>query len=231
MCPVRCSSSALPKTARAAALAALLLAGCKVDAAVTIEAQSDGTGEVTATVTLDDAAAAEVGALDEHVRVGDLRDAGWTVTAGDRTIKATKPYDHPDEASAVLQEVGGPLISRARVTRDGGFAKTTTDVDVEVDLTAGLEGFADAALEEQLGGLPGGFDPKGLSVLLSARAPGDAAVTAEVPLGEKAAVSTSGIDWHVTRVVAAAAAPLLAIAAGVLFFRRRTIPVSVTADP
>ena len=231
MCPARCSSSALPRAAGAVALAALLLTGCKVDARVAIEAESDGTGDVTATVNLDEAAAGEVGALDERVMVDDLRDAGWTVTVGERSISATKRYEHPDEASVLLQEIGGPLVSRARVTRDASFAKTTTEIDVEFDVTEGLQAFADAALEEQLGGLPGGFDPKGLSLLLSAKAPGDATETAEVPLGDKAAVATSGVDWHVTRVVAAAAAPLLSIAAGVLLFRRRTIPVSVTADP
>ena len=219
------------RAAGAAALAALLLAGCKVDAAVTIEADSNGTGEVTAVVTLDDAAATEVGVLEEHVRVDDLRNAGWTVIVGDRRITATKPYDHPDEASVVLQEVGGTIVSRARVSRDAAFAKTTTDIGVELDLTKGVQGFSDAALEEQLGGLPGGFDPSGLTVTLSAKAPGEAPVSADVPLGQKAAVSASGVDWHVTRVIAAIAAPLLAIAAGVLFWRRRTVPVPVTADP
>ena len=231
MCPVRCSSSTPLRAAGAALLAALLLTGCKVDARVAIEAESNGTGDVTAVVTLDEAAATAVGALDEHVMVDDLRDAGWTVIVGESRITATKRYDHPDEASVLLQEIGGPLVSRARVTRDAGFAKTTTDVDVELDLTKGLQGFSDAALEEQLGGLPGGFDPNGLSLFVSAEAAGDGVVVAEVPLGEKAAVATSGVDWNVMRIVAAALAPLLAIAAGVLFWRRRTVPVSVTPDP
>ena len=231
MCPVRSSSSAPRRAARLAAVAALLLAGCKVDAAVDIEADSDGSGRVTTTVTLDDAAAAEVGPLEEHVRVEDLRDAGWTVIVGDRVVTATKRFDHPDEASQIVQEVGGVLISRARVTRSSGFAKTTTEVDVEVDLTAGLQGFADAALIEQLGGLPGGFDPKDLNVSVAAAAAGESAVTVDVPLGQKAVVATSGSDWHVTRVLAAVAAPLLALAGGVLFYRRRTVPAPVTPDP
>jgi hypothetical protein len=231
MCPVRCSSFAPRRAAGAAALSALLLAGCRVNAAVTIEAESDGTGDVTAVVTLDQAAAAEVGSLEENVRVDDLRDAGWIVIVGERTITATKSYDHPDEASTVLQEVGGPLVPRARVTREAGFAKTTTDVEVELDLTKGLQGFADAALEERLGGLPGGFDPNNMQLRLAAEAPGEAAVSADVPLGQRAAVSTSGTDWHVTRLIAAAAAPILAVAAAALFWRRRTVPVPVTPDP
>lgn len=231
MCPVRSSSSAPRRAGRLAAVAALLLAGCKVDAAVNIDAEADGSGEVTTTVTLDEAAAAEVGPLDEHVRVADLRDAGWTVIVGDRVVTATKRFDHPDEASQVVQEVGGVLISRARVTRSAGFAKTTTEVDVEVDLTSGLQGFADAALIEQLGGLPAGFDPKNLSVSVGAEAAGESRVNVDVPVGQKAVVATSGTDWHVTRLVAAMAAPVLAIAAAVLFYRRRTVPAPVTPDP
>ena len=230
MCPVRCSSFARPSRA-AAALAAVLLAGCKVDAAVTLEADSDGTGDVTATVTFDEAAAAEVGPLEDHVHVEDLRDAGWTVILGERVVTATKSYDHPDEASEVLQEVGGALVSRARVTRSETFAKTTTDVDVELDLTRGIEVFSDTSVTEQLGGLPPGFDPKDLSVSFTAETPGEAAVTVDVPLGEKVAVASTGSDFHVTRLVAAAAAPVLSIAAVVLFLRRRGVPVPVTPDP
>ena len=231
MCPVRSSSSAPRRAARAAAVAALFLAGCKVDAEVAIEADSDGSGDVIATVTLDEAAAAEIGDLDENVRLDDLRDAGWTVVVGDNTVTATKPYEHPDEATTLLQEVSGPLVSRAQVTRDVGFAKTTTEVDVALDLTSGLQGFADQALLDQLGGLPTGFDAKNLEVVLRAEPHGEDPVTAKVPVGETASVTAKGTDWHVIRLAAALAAPILAIAAAVLFMRRRTIPVPVTDDP
>ena len=197
-----------------------------------IEADGDGTGEVTATVLLDDAAAAEAGPLDERVRVNDLRDAGWVVIVGDRRVTATKQYDHPEEASQLLQEVGGALLTRARVTRSVRFAKTTTEIDAELDLTSGLAGFSDAALDEQLGGgLPAGFDANNLDLSLTAQAHGEEAVTVDVPVGEKAAVATSASTWHLARLAAAIAAPLLALAALVLFLRRRTIPVPVTGDP
>ena len=230
MCPVRCSSSA-PRRAFWLVAAALFLVGCKVNADVKIEAGRDGTGEVAAVVLLDEAAADAVGPLDEHLRVDDLRTAGWTVIVGDSRVTATKAYDHPDEASQLLQEVGGALLTRARVARSVGFAKTTTEIDVELDLTKGLAGFSDAALDEQLGGLPGGFDPNNLDLSLTAQAHGEEAVTVDVPVGEKAAVATAASSWHVTRLIAAIAAPLLALAALIIFLRRRTIPVPVTGDP
>lgn len=212
-------------------MAVLLLTGCKVDAEVALNANSDGSGVVIATVTLDDAAAAEVGPLEKNLRVDDLRQAGWTVVVDDRAVTASKPYDNPDEASVILQEVGGALVSRAEVTRSVTFAKTTTEIDIEVDLTKGLEGFSDPGITEQLGPLPSGFDPKNLDVSLSAVAPGTDRVTAGIPIGERGGVSTAGSDWHVMRLAAATAAPVLALAAVVLFLRRRTVPVSVTDDP
>ena len=234
MCPVPSSSSARRRAARLAAVAALLAAGgtgCKVDADVRIEAENDGSGRVTATVTLDEAAAKEVGSLTEDVRVDDLRDAGWTVTSEDRTITATKAFENPDEASSIVQEVAGPLVRRARVNRDSGFAKTTTDIDIELDLTAGLAGFSDSSVDEQLGGLPPGVSPEDVTVSLGAKAPGEGTVTADVSVGEKASVTTTGTDWHVTRVVAAVAAPLLAVAAAAIAYLRRTVPAPVTPDP
>lgn len=234
MCPARCSSSALRKAARAAVSAAalvLLSTGCKVDAGLSVEANGDGSGEVTATVTLDEAAAAQTGPLAENIAVDDLREAGWKVRTTERAITATKPFAHPDEAREVLEELGGPLITNARVERKKTFAKTTTALDVELDLTSGLAGFSDADLNARLGGIPQGLEPDDLDVTLRAKAPGEADVTIEVPVGEKAAVSAAGTDWHLLRVLSAFAAPTFLAAAALIVLRRRSVPVPVTEDP
>lgn len=236
MFPARCSSSAPRRAARAALTGAavalvVLSTGCRVDADLSIEANGDGSGEVTATVTLDDAAAAETGPLAENVAVDDLRDAGWKVRTTERAITATKRFAHPDDARAVLDELGGPLVTSARVERKQTFAKTTTVLDVELDLTSGVSGFSDADLNARLGGLPPGLEPDDLEVTLRAKAPDEADVTTEVAVGEKAAVSAAGTDWHVLRVLAAFAAPSFLAAAALIVLRSRSVPVPVTEDP
>src|SRR5919204_4808174 len=63
---------------------ALLLAGCKVDTTLTIDVHDDGGGTVRVRIALDAEAVqnAEAGGgkLEDRVRLGDLRAAGWTVS-------------------------------------------------------------------------------------------------------------------------------------------------------
>lgn len=147
----------------------LLLAGCRADVAVEIEAAANGGGHVRATVTLDKEAAVQVPDLAQQLRVDDLEAAGWTVDgpspahgrAGGVTLRVTKPFTTPEGAARTIEELsgaGGPF-STLRLTRERGFWKTKTSLTGTVDLTAGLGAFGDAALTETLGAPNLGLDP------------------------------------------------------------------------
>src|SRR5215510_9777873 len=94
-----------------------LLAGCKVDTAVTVDLRDDGSGVVTVRATLDPDAvrAAESGGgkLEDRVRLSDLRSAGWTVsqwtrtTSGEAQIRLSKPFASVDQVAPIINEVSG----------------------------------------------------------------------------------------------------------------------------
>ncbi|MGZ4676139.1 MAG: hypothetical protein ACXVLO_08465 [Acidimicrobiia bacterium] len=104
---------------RLLALGALVVAltACSVDATVTVRMHADGSGAVSVRVDLDGDAvrAAEIagGKLEDRVRLGDLRDAGWTVgpwrrtTAGGASVTITKPFRRPEQVGAVIRELNG----------------------------------------------------------------------------------------------------------------------------
>src|SRR5262245_56575128 len=64
-------------------VAALLCAGCKVDARVDVTLRADGSGTVTARIALDRDAVRELtrhSSLAQAVPLDDVRAAGWTVS-------------------------------------------------------------------------------------------------------------------------------------------------------
>jgi len=125
-----------------------LLAGCKVDTAVTIDVHDDGSGTVTVRATLDPEAvrAAEAGGakLEDRVRLSDLSAAGWTVSqwvrsdAGSAQVELTKPFTSPNQVAAIVNEVSGPNGPVRDVTaqREPGAVSTGYDVTGAIDLAA-----------------------------------------------------------------------------------------------
>lgn len=161
------SSSARRKaTAALVALTAIATGACRVDVAVGLDSDPDGTGTVRATATLDAEAVQELvgraaGDPNEsdpatRIKVDDLREAGWTVDVQDPAetddgrlvIVATHDYDDEDEARRLLVDLGP--FSDVAVTQQKSFAKTTTTFDATVDLTSGLTAFTDADLRQAL---------------------------------------------------------------------------------
>jgi hypothetical protein len=125
-----------------------LLAGCKVDTAVTIDVHDDGSGVVTVRATLDSEAVGEAeaggGKLEDRVRLDDLRAAGWTVEpwvrsdAGTAQIEMSKPFSSPDQVAGIVAEVSGPNgpVRDVQASRDRGVTSTEYRVSGAVDLAA-----------------------------------------------------------------------------------------------
>lgn len=241
-----------------AAVAVGGLAACEVRVRVGVDAEVDGSGRLTATVVLDEAAARQAGDLAGQLRVDDLRRAGWRVGAPARTpsgglrIEASRPFARPEELAAAAEQLSGPggPFRDFRLTTDRSFARTTTSFSGVVDLSGGLEAFADERLAEQAGGAPFGAPAADLErrlgvvlnrvfrVQVAAALPG--AVESNAPsvgaagavwaprLGEQVRLTATSATWHTTRLVlvgAALLAALLAVAAAVGARRRRRRPV------
>ena len=157
-----------------AALAFVLLGACKVDVAVGIDADADGTGEIRVTAQLDEEAAEELEEMDESIRTDDLEAAGWEVAPieptddGGLAITVTKPYASPEEANAILTQLAGgatpaegqdptapaPPFEDLTLRQRRTFFRTTTEFAGTVNLTRGVEAFTDPRLQSALGGQP-----------------------------------------------------------------------------
>jgi hypothetical protein len=144
-------------------LCVVALGACRVDAAVTVQVNSDGSGTVTARATLDADAvrlAENSGAkLEDAVRLSDLKAAGWKssgwkrLRGGGATLTLSKGFPTAADAGNVVAELNGadgPLRA-VRVTREASrFHADWTFAGVAdlKDLKTGIA--SDAELLERL---------------------------------------------------------------------------------
>jgi hypothetical protein len=186
---------------RRAALAVLVLllavAGCRVRTEVDVQVAEDGSGVVTVAVGLDEDALDRVGRLEDELRLDDLVATGWEVTEpaleadGLTWIRASKPFQTPEEAATVLAEVtgtDGPFRDVA-VTRERSFARTRFGFEGTVDLSGGLEAFSDEALATALDGVPLGEDVAAIEERIGA--PLDEAFSLQVAVRLPGALSST----------------------------------------
>ena len=133
---------------------AFVLAGCKVDATVTVDLHDDGSGRVTLDLDLDAQAVQvlESGGvkLEDAVRVADLQGAGWRISPwtkaadGSASLQLSKPFNSPDQVAGIIGELngaGGP-VRDVTATRDRGLLGTDYAVKGAVDLGAIATGIA-----------------------------------------------------------------------------------------
>jgi hypothetical protein len=125
---------------------AFVLAGCKVDATVTVTMEEDGSGVVALDVRLDPEAVkateADGGALEDRVRLTGLDEAGWKVGEWLRTpdgaaaLRMRKAFTSPEQLAGIVGELNGtdgPLRD-FRAERDRGLLATAYEVTGVVDL-------------------------------------------------------------------------------------------------
>jgi len=136
-------------------VACVLLAGCKVDTTLTIDVHDDGSGSVRVRLALDaDAvqnAQAGGGKLEDRVRLGDLRAAGWTVTPwrrapdGSATVSLRKNFQNAGDLAAVVAELSGKdgPLQGVTLERNRGFLSTEYKIKGDADLSQLTAGIAD----------------------------------------------------------------------------------------
>jgi hypothetical protein len=212
-----------------AAAALVLLTGCNLSLAVNVDAHADGSGTVTAQVTLDKEAAERLAHAGGRLEADDLRKAGWKITGptdrkdGGAVLTATKGFNTPDELTAVIDEVAGPRhpLRDFKLRRERSFARTRTAFSGVVDLTGGVGAFGDDRLREQTGA-DAGVDTaelerqagvainKFFTIHVAVRLPGAASSNApsragngavwRPKLGERAVLTAAGSAVDTTRV-------------------------------
>ncbi|HEU5302889.1 MAG TPA: hypothetical protein VFW06_11695 [Acidimicrobiia bacterium] len=227
----------------AAGLLAVTLAGCAVDATVTVRVREDGSGTVRVAVRADPDAvtAVELGGvpIDDAVRLADLADAGWSVGSwvraddGSATLELETRFDNVSEVAAIVRELNGDLgpLPRLRASRDAGLLATRTSVTGSIDLAAAGSGVADdaelSAALVALGVDVGVVDEQlraqvqssfGLEVVV--RLPGEPPVTF-APKGDatSAAIDASASVRNTERVLYLVAAVGFLLLAGVVWIR------------
>ena len=233
----------------AAVLALAFLAGCRVDLAVGVRAEADGSGRVEATVLLDPEATARVPDLAAVLRTDDLARAGWRVEGptrredGGTQVRARKAFRSPEGAARALRELTGPQgpFRDLRLSQRRSLLRTRTGFSGLVDLSSGLDGFSDETLRQRLGGLPLGVDRATLErqvgkplaeafrVRVTARLPGDVDANGTIrageaewtpALGQRLPLEASAEGWNVARLVLAGVAVTAALALLVVLVRR-----------
>jgi hypothetical protein len=143
--------------------ACLLLAGCKVDATLTIDVDDDGSGTVRIRIALDAEAVQNAqaggGMLEDRVRLGDLQAAGWAVSPwrrapdGSASISLRKEFANADDLARVVGELNGEdgplrgvkldrdqglLFTEYKVRGDADLSQLTADVAADPELVAQL---------------------------------------------------------------------------------------------
>jgi FMN phosphatase YigB (HAD superfamily) len=144
-----------------------LATACQVDVRVDVAVDDDGSGTVTVGAGLDEEAMARIPDLADQLRTDDLEAAGWTVTGPEQEsdgvtwVRASKPFDDPEQASAIIDEIAGDdgPFRDFTVTRSQSFGETSFTVEGVADFSDGLASFTDERVSELLGdGFGGNLD-------------------------------------------------------------------------
>jgi len=209
------------------ALVLLLASACQITVQAGVDAKADGSGFVRAAVGLDADASKAAPDLAKQLRVDDLRQAGWTVTGPDNEgdgltwVRASKPFSTPAQATAVMNELGGPKgpFRELVLRQHRSLLKSQTEFSGVVDLSEGLSAFVDPELQTKLGD-SFKLDSGAFRFEVRADLPGTTRVW-NPPIGQRTVLNASAESWRLVPVVPAVVALLCAGAAVLLVIRRR----------
>lgn len=167
-----------------AVVGVLVLAGCRVDVAVDLVLDADGTGELAVTAAADSEVVDQAPGLAEDLRLDDAAAAGWTVEGptatedGGLSVTLRHPVASAEEATNLLASLGPPF-SDVRLDRATVDDETTVTLSGRLTLAAGFDSFADSELLATAGGSPyadeltGVTPAESMSVVFRADLPGE----------------------------------------------------------
>lgn len=206
----------------------LMMTGCRLDVAVDVVLEADGTGQVQVVVTADRALTDALPPGAELLIWDDARAAGWEVSRPEltddagREVRVQRPFASMDDLATALSRIG-PFLSveslRRTATVDGDTAsEIRTELRVRAGLADGdtLNGFAafsDPDLDAVMGGTPfgeelaasGATPATSMGLQIRMTAPGDLERTTgsvvDSPEGFVTALWQIPLDGSVTEVV------------------------------
>jgi hypothetical protein len=217
--------------------AVVLCAGCKVDARVDVTLRADGSGTITARVTLDADAVQRLtrhASLDQAVPLADVRAAGWdvsgwTTTGGAATLTLSHDFVGQADLARRLADLAGPtgVLRDAQLTRSRSWLSAKESIAITGDLrhlSTGVK--SDTALARNLAAA--GVDVSALdaqlqseldqafTLTLAVHAPNGQTQTVALGAGDHATVAASSARTHSTRVVLVVVGAVLLLLALVL---------------
>lgn len=138
---------------------AIALVGCKVDLAVDMTVEPNGTGMITLVATVDAEVVEAVPTLADELATDDIVAAGWKIVGptarsdGGLTIALSHEYASAVEATNLLNSLGPPFNQMSMTHTATGDA-TTTRLSGLLGLPDGFASFADDDLIDAIGSLP-----------------------------------------------------------------------------
>jgi len=137
----------------------IALAGCRLDLAVDMVVEPDGTGTISVVVTADAELVAAVPTIASELATDDIVAAGWAVTEpattpdGGLTMTLTHNFFSDEEATNLLNSLGPPF-NQMSMTRNSSGEDTTTRLSGLLGLSDGFDTFADDDLIAAVGAVP-----------------------------------------------------------------------------
>lgn len=185
-------------TAILAAIAcAVVLSSCRVDSVVSIVVERDGSGSLELLLTADNDIVNQAPGLSTDLDFADMVAAGWTVTGPESTddgglrVLLSHAFDNETQASALLTQINGNRgpFRDVRITREGKSRDSVWKLTGRLEVTGGLQAFADDQLLQVVGATPyeetvkeAGLDlGKALSLQVNVTLPGKVQSTTGFP--------------------------------------------------
>lgn len=166
----------------------VLLSSCRVDSTVSITVDRDGSGSLDVLVVADKDIVEQVPKLAADLDFGDLVNNGWKLTGPEKTedgglrVLLTHQFENETQASALLTQLNGNRgpFRDVRLTREGKSRDSVWKLSGRLEVTGGLQAFADDQLLQIVGATPyeqtveeAGLDlGKAISLQVNAKLPG-----------------------------------------------------------
>lgn len=155
-----------PRTRLTAVIAGLacvvLLSSCRVDSTVSITVERDGSGSLEVVVVADKDIVDQVPRLANDLNFGDMVESGWKLTGPEATedgglrVVLKHAFDNETQASALLAQLNGNRgpFRDVRITREGKSRDSVWKLTGRLEVTGGLQAFADDQLLQVVGATP-----------------------------------------------------------------------------
>ena len=167
----------------------MILAACRVDTTVSLKVERNGSGTIDVVVTADKDIVQQVPKLSTDLNFGDMTKVGWKVVGptstkdGGLQVSLSHNFVNEVEATTLLAQLNGNRgpFREVKVVREGKSRDSVWKLTGRLEVTGGLQAFADDQLLQVVGATPyeqtvkdAGLDlGKAVGLTFDATLPGD----------------------------------------------------------